>query len=146
MAPLFTRLFPLLLMAVVRVLGRRYGRTYLIGHVLLFGILTLKGCVPSAGCVLVAMVYVGIRTDRLKRKFSGRATALSLQKCVDLADVDQGGYESLNSYSTDEGKAVEASWRADSLRQRADGVPQPVESTGLLGGLFGGSRGSVKES
>jgi len=116
--------------------------TYHIAHVLLIGILTLKRMMEGAVLVGIALVYVAFRTSRLKAKFSGRATALSLQRCVDLQEAGDSTYDSLHPYSTDEGKASEAEWRAESLRKRVQGegttTTSSRQSQGFIAGLFGG--------
>ena len=82
--------------------------TYHLAHLLLFGILLLKGAHPvGSGLVATALVYTMIRTGRLQRKFSGQAVALSLQRVVELQQQqsdDEQAY-SLMPYASERGAA-----------------------------------------
>ena len=75
--------------------------------------------------VVIALVYVMVRTGRLHRKFSGQAAALSLQECVELHEerhgtMGGGGYGSLLPYATREGSQKRAGeWQADQLKERS---------------------------
>ena len=65
---------------------------------------------------------MAIRTSRLRKRFSGRATALSLQKAVDVHRASgkaDGGYGSLRPYATEQGAEQSATeWEETTLRQR----------------------------
>ena len=99
----------------------RYSNiTYLIAYVILIGILILKRSIPGAVLTGAAAIYVAVRSYRLQQKFSGQATALSLQRCVDLHEgrASADSENTLLQYATSEGQKAAADWEPEGLTAR----------------------------
>ena len=69
----------------------------ILAQLLLLGVLLLKHSVPGTVLCAIAIVYSGIRCYRVRRHYIGEASALALQRCVQL---EQGSptYSSLRPY------------------------------------------------
>lgn len=69
----------------------------ILAQLLLLGVLVLKHSVPGTVLCAIAIVYSGIRCYRVRRHYIGEASALALQRCVQL---EQGSptYSSLRPY------------------------------------------------
>jgi len=115
----------------------RYSNwTYHIAHVLLIGILILKEEPAASILVVIALVYAMFRTGRLRQRFSGHATALSLQRCVEMQlDAGPTTFDTLEPYATDDGvKESSATWKASHLRTASgEAPPQPKPRSGFFG-------------